>query len=255
MLRKDLWKIRRKDNSFVYLNDKEALLVESEPWIENEILEELELIRKPKLIIIDGVDGVGKTSVVTRVKEQLEKEGSKVIWNKFKRKRCDREEFKEPSEKYEWQFRKEVVGEINRRLVTYKNENWIITDKSPYSEYFYNKTKEFERGLILPYENYLLDREIFKYKEIIDCATVIFLENENSWNNYYERESKVDTNKLSYPIMSKEDYKSMEKSFKEFQSIYRDTKKYRNIKIRNDSISWEKVYKAIKELSDEESFI
>ena len=72
----------------------------------------------PKLIIIDGVDGVGKTSVVEKIIKEFEKEQEKVIWNKFKRRRSDKEEFEVPSKEYEWKFRREVVAEINKRLVT-----------------------------------------------------------------------------------------------------------------------------------------
>ena len=35
-----------------------------------------------------------------------------------------------------------------------------------------------------------MEKEIFKYKTIIENAIVIFLKNENCWNNYYNRESK-----------------------------------------------------------------
>ena len=40
----------------------------------------------------------------------------------------------------EWLFWKQVVEEINRRIVTYDDEDIIILDKLPYSEYFYQRT-------------------------------------------------------------------------------------------------------------------
>src|SRR5579862_4762063 len=109
--------------------------------LEKVLLRDLKREKKPQLVIIDGVDGVGKTSIVKKLIEQLEKEGDKVIFNTFKRRREDKEEFKIPSEEYEWKFRKEVVEQINRRLVTYTDEDWIIVDKSPYSkngQWFYS---------------------------------------------------------------------------------------------------------------------
>lgn len=47
--------------------------------------------------------------------------------------------------------------------------------------------------MITPYDNYRMEKEIFEYKDItIDNAIVIFLENDNSWKNYIERETKKD---------------------------------------------------------------
>jgi thymidylate kinase len=247
----DKWKIRRKDDTWIYFNNKEALLLDLSLnlKIEEEILQKLRMKRKPQVIIIDGVDGVGKSTIVKRIKEKLEEDGDRVRFNTFKRRRNDKEEFKEQTKEYEWKFRKEVVEEINKRIVTYKDEEWIIIDKSPYSEYYYQKTKEFDRGLITAYGNHLMEKEIFKYKEIIDNAIVIFLENEECWNNYYNREIKKN-NESSYKMLNEKEYRSMVKSFAENQDVYEDTRKYKKIEIRNDDESWEKVYKAIETLMD-----
>src|SRR5579862_2455130 len=210
--------------------------------LEKVLLRDLKREKKPQLVIIDGVDGVGKTSIVKKLIEQLEKEGDKVIFNTFKRKREDKEEFLIPSEEYEWKFRKEVVEQINRRLVTYTDEDWIIVDKSPYSEYFYQKTKEFDRGLILPHGNHEIEKEIFRHKEIVDNAIVIFLENKECWNNYYNREVKKQIGSTSYEMLSEKDYKSMAKTFEDHQHVYNDTQKYSKIEIKNDTESWKRVY-------------
>src|SRR5436305_4762663 len=131
-----------------WYSGKEALLLNLGKVIEKEIKKEMGIKRKPKIIIIDGVDGVGKSSIVEKLIEKFEKNGKKVIFNTFKRRRSDNGRFKEPREETEWEFRKEVVEQINRRMIEYEDEDVIILDKSPYSEYFYQRTKSFDRGLI-----------------------------------------------------------------------------------------------------------
>jgi len=141
-------KIKLRDGTWKIVPTKAALLMNINKDVKKELLKELHLIKIPKLIIIDGVDGVGKTTIVENIIKQLQSEGDSVIYNKFKRRRSDNDNFKTPTKEYEWVFRKEVVQEINRRMITYTNEDWIIIDKSPYSEYFYQKVKEFDRKLI-----------------------------------------------------------------------------------------------------------
>ena len=166
-------------------------------------------------------------------------------FNTFKRRRNDDERFKEPSKEYEWLFRKQVVEEINRRMIEFDDEDIIILDKSPYSEYFYQKTKSFDRGLISPYGNHKMEKEIFRYKDIIDNAVVIFLENDECWKNYIGRETKKNGkgHKSSYNTLNEEEYMDMVRMFKENQDVYENREKYRNIKIKNDNKSWKKVYK------------
>ncbi|GET51668.1 hypothetical protein RIR_jg34597.t1 [Rhizophagus irregularis DAOM 181602=DAOM 197198] len=74
---------------------------------------------QPILIIIDGVDGVGKTTIVENIIRKIEAQNLKIIFNTFKRRRGDNKLFETPTIKYEWMFRKEVVEQINKRLVTY----------------------------------------------------------------------------------------------------------------------------------------
>src|SRR5215469_7645507 len=225
-------KIKLRDGTWKVVSPKAALLMNINQEVKEELLKELHLFKVPKLIIIDGVDGVGKTTIVENIIKQLQSEGDSVVYNKFKRRRGDNDSFKTPTKEYEWVFRKEVVQEINRRMITYNNEDWIIIDKSPYSEYFYQKVKEFDRKLITPYGNHLMEHEIFNYKEIIDNAIVIFLENDECWNNYYNREIKKgnEGHRTLYNTLSQKEYLSMVKSFKENQSIYDNTKRYKKIK-------------------------
>jgi hypothetical protein len=124
----------------------------------------------------------------------------------------------------------------------------IILDKSPYCEYFYQKTKSFDRGLITPEGNHEMEKEIFRYKKLIDEAIVVFLENDKCWENYIGRETKKGNggHKSSYDTLKEGEYMDMVKMFKEHQNIYMGTKKYSKVKIKNDKKSWEKVYKEIK---------
>ena len=106
------------------------------------------------------------------------------------------------------------------------------------------------RGLISPYGNHKMEKEIFKYKDIIDNAVVIFLENDECWENYIGRETKKNEkgHKSSYNTLNEEEYMDMVKMFREYQNIYENEEKYRNIKIKNDDKSWKKVYKQVEKL-------
>ncbi|RIA83662.1 hypothetical protein C1645_742892 [Glomus cerebriforme] len=245
----------RRWDDIKYFNDKEAVLLDLEDEIEKELLKKLGWKNKPQIIIIDGVDGVGKSTVVENMIKQVEKEGLKVRFNTFKRRRNDDERFKELSKKYEWLFRKQVVEEINRRIVEFTNEDVIILDKLLYCEYFYQKTKSFNRGYISPYGNHRMEKEIFKYKKIIDNAIIIFLENKECWNNYIGRETKKNNrgHKASYEILNEKEYMDMVKIFKEHQNIYENEGKYRKVEIKNDNKSWEKVYKQVERLLKEQN--
>ena len=129
-------------------------------------------------------------------------------------------------------------------MIEYDDEDVIITDKSPYSEYFYQRTKSFDRGLINPQGNSKMEEEIFRYKDIIDNAIIIFLKNKQSWNNYYEREKKIIN--LSYEMMNKDVYIEMENMFKKYQSLYDGNTKYSQVEIKNDNHSWKNVYKEVE---------
>ncbi|EXX52813.1 hypothetical protein RirG_249720 [Rhizophagus irregularis DAOM 197198w] len=148
----------------------------------------------------------------------------------------------------EWKFRKEVVEQINRRMLEYDEDtDIIILDKSPYCEYYYQKTKSFDRGLITPHGNHEMEKEIFRLKETIDKSIVIFLEKDGDvcWKNYIGRETKK-MEKSSYPTLKKDEYLDMVKMFKENQSVYKDTKRYSRVKVKNDDNSWRKVFKEVE---------
>ncbi|GBB86909.1 hypothetical protein RclHR1_13360006 [Rhizophagus clarus] len=176
----------------------EALLLKLGEKTRENLLKKMNRKSVPQLIIIDGVDGIGKTTIVQNLIKKFEDQGLKVINNTFKRRRNDNPKFIKPTMKYEWLFRKEVVQQINRRIITYDKQDIILLDKSPYCEYFYQKTKSFNRGYITPYGNYRMKEEIFRYKDIIDNVIVIFLENKSCWENYYKRETKKDEEDINH---------------------------------------------------------
>ncbi|GET60416.1 ribonuclease H-like domain-containing protein [Rhizophagus irregularis DAOM 181602=DAOM 197198] len=203
---------------------------------------------QPEIVIIDGVDGLGKTSIVQNLIKEWEKQGLKVRFNTYKRRRKDKDEFHESKMDTEWKFRKEVVEQINRRMLEYDEDtDIIILDKSPYCEYYYQKTKSFDRGLITPHGNHEMEKEIFRLKETIDKSIVIFLEKDGDvcWKNYIGRETKK-TEKSSYPTLKKDEYLDMVKMFEENQSVYKDTKRYSRVKVKNDNSSWRKVFKEVE---------
>ena len=88
---------------------------------------------------------------------------------------------------------------------------------------------------------------MFKYKDIIDNAIVIFLENDTCWKYYIGRENKQsnDEHKSSYKTLKEHEYMEMVKMFKEYQTIYENKKKYKAVKIQNDDKSWKIVYNEI----------
>jgi len=248
---KDKWHFisytKNPNFEFKYFTDNEAMLLKLGEETKEILLKRNNRKAQPILIIIDGVDGVGKTTIVENIIKRIKAQNLKIIFNTFKRRRGDNKQFETPTIKYEWMFRKEVVEQINKRLVTYTDEDIIIVDKSPYCEYFYQKTSSFDRGIIRPFGNFRMEQEIFKYKDIIDNAIVIFLENDACWNNYIGRELKKSDggHKSSYDTLKKHEYMEMVKMFKQHQMIYEDKKKYKAVKIQNDDKSWKIVYNEI----------
>ncbi|GES77336.1 putative integrase core domain protein [Rhizophagus clarus] len=200
--------------------DKKAILLKLEEKIKKKLLKRLRLRKEPQVIIIDGVDGVGKSTVVENIVKDLEREEKKIIFNKFKRRRQDDKRFEKPNKRYEWLFRKQVVEEINRRIIKYRDKD----------------TKSFDRGLITPYGNHKMEEKIFKYKNIVDNAIIIFLENNRCWENYIGRENKKrnEEHKTSYETLDEESYREMMEKFQINQHLYEDVEKYKKVKIEND---------------------
>ncbi|GBB97342.1 hypothetical protein RclHR1_02970017 [Rhizophagus clarus] len=220
----------------------EALLLKLGEKTKENLLREMPRKSVPQLIIINGVDSVGKTTIVQNLIKKFEDQGLKVINNTFKRKRNDNPKFIKPTMKYEWLFRKKVVQQINRRIITYDKQDIILLDKSPYCEYFYQKTKSFDRGYITPYGNHQMKEEIFRYKDIIDNAIVIFLENKSCWENYYKRETKKDNgrHKSSYETLKKGEYLDMldllRMNINKYNEVYENINKYPKYQIIDERL-------------------
>ena len=89
----------------------------------------------------------------------------------------------------------------------------------------------------------MIEQEIFRYKEVIDNAIVIFLENDKCWKNYIKRENKklIPT---SYNTLTKKEYQQMVQSFTQnYKKLYKHSTK---VQIKNDEKSWKRVYDEIK---------
>jgi hypothetical protein len=111
-------KIKKRWDEINYFTDKEAMLLNLDEKTEEILLKRLNREKKPQLIIIDGVDGVGKSTVVENLMKQLEeKDGLKITFNKFKRRRNDDKRFEKPTKKYEWLFRRYYLTQCS--LVAY----------------------------------------------------------------------------------------------------------------------------------------
>src|SRR5947199_5688063 len=77
-----------------WMNKKELMLRKMTKKTQKKILKKENREKLPILIIIDGVDAVGKTTVVENTIKQLNKEG-KCVFNRHKRRREDKELFKD----------------------------------------------------------------------------------------------------------------------------------------------------------------
>ncbi|PKK56975.1 hypothetical protein RhiirC2_798916 [Rhizophagus irregularis] len=58
--------------------------------------------------------------------------------------------------------------------------------------------------------------------------------------------------KSSYPTLKEDEYLNMVKMFEENQSVYKDTKRYGRVKVKNDNSSWRKVFKEVEKWRKEE---
>src|SRR5204863_6003473 len=108
-----------------WMNKKELMLRKMTKETQKKILKKENREKLPILIIIDGVDAVGKTTVVENTRKQLNKEGT-CVFNRCKRRREDKELFKVTKIETEYIFRKEVVEQINKRMIDYKDDTDYI---------------------------------------------------------------------------------------------------------------------------------
>lgn len=71
-------------NEYKWFTDNDALLLKLGKETENLLLKRNNRKMKPILIIIDGVDGVGKTTIVKNLIKKFKESGLKVVFNTFK---------------------------------------------------------------------------------------------------------------------------------------------------------------------------
>jgi len=75
-----------------WIDRNELMLRKSTKKSQQEILAKERREKLPILIVIDGVDGVGKTNVVENVRKQIKEDyKEECIFNTFKRRREDKE--------------------------------------------------------------------------------------------------------------------------------------------------------------------
>src|SRR6266542_1860010 len=150
----------------------------------NEYLQKKFLLKKlPRLLVIEGADGSGKTTIIRKLKEELRQKGLKYLHNETKRRRKENETLLE--------FREGVTNRRNQNLIEglihrIKHEGGckiVITDKSPYVEFFYQKTK-WNHERLNTYESHQLMKKVFASSEVIDASLIIHLKNPEAWNNY-----------------------------------------------------------------------
>jgi ADP-ribose pyrophosphatase YjhB (NUDIX family)/adenylate kinase family enzyme len=197
------------------------------------IKKELQIERIPKLIMIEGVDGCGKTTIANEIIEKIGNE--KCIFNRqTKTDKYDPFKFKRKDAEYhnynEAQFRQAVVQALNRRIEFVDGKQpFIIVDKSPYSEILYQKTESFVeyRTKISSEEWKGIEKECLKHKDIIDNAYVMVIQRpcKACFEKYYQREI-IKKESTSYPTLNEDRYIDMWNSFYEnIPELYKDCKK------------------------------
>ncbi len=209
----------------------------------NEYLQRKFLLKKLlRLLVIEGADGSGKTTIIRKLKEELKRRGLKYLHNEIKRRRQENETLLE--------FREGVTNRRNQNLIEglihrIKHEGGceiVITDKSPYVEFFYQKTK-WNHERLNTYKSHQLMKKVFASSEVIEASLAIHLKNSEAWNNYIRWEETLKDK--SFETMSRETYQLMKANFEKYAP-----KLYKNhifVQIQNDENSWKKVWKIIEE--------
>ncbi len=206
--------------------------------LEYYIKQELQIQTIPKLIIIEGVDGCGKTTLANEIIQEIGEENvtfnRRTIFNKYDAFKFTRKDANHYGYN-EAQFRQAVVQSINRRIEFVNGKQpFIILDKTPYSEIFYKRTESFKeyQTRISTQEWEAIERECLKHKDIIDNAHIIVLQKPDNecFEKYYQREINKDS-QSSYQILDQQKYLDMYNSFYEnIPNLYKDCKKVQYIR-------------------------
>ena len=206
--------------------------------LEYYIKQELQIQTIPKLIIIEGVDGCGKTTLANEIIQKIGEENvtfnRRTIFNKYDAFKFTRRDANHHGYN-EAQFRQAVVQSINRRIEFIDGKQpFIILDKTPYSEIFYKETEPLrirDQTEISNQEWEEIKKECLKHKDIIDNAYIIILKRpyEECFRKYFQREINKDR-QSSYEILDKHTYLDMYVSFYEnIPNLYKDCKKIQYI--------------------------
>jgi len=224
----------------VYTEDK-VMLMESIDSIREYLERKFDLKHLPRLLIFEGADGTGKTTIIEKIKRKMEEKGLGYSHNKNKVRRSEGESMLSFRERVTEQRNQDIMEGYMKKIINGEDCAFVITDKSPYVEYFYQKTKWNHERLDI-FQNHQLEKKIFELKSVIDSAIVIHLKNDKAWENYINREDKI-VNK-SFETMSQETYKQMKENFEKFApKLY---KHHFFVKIENDENSWRRVWDIIK---------
>jgi thymidylate kinase len=207
--------------------------------LEYYIKQELQIQTIPKLIMIEGVDACGKTTLANEIIKQIGKNNvtfnRRTIFNEYDAFKFTRKDANDYGYN-EAQFRQAVVQSINRRIEFIDGKQpFIIMDKTPYSEIFYRDTESLkirDQTSISNQKWKEIEKECLKHKDIIDNAFIIMLQRpyEECFRKYFQREINKDK-QSSYQTLDKHIYLDMYNSFYEnIPNLYKDCKKVQYIR-------------------------
>lgn len=240
---KDLIHIRDtepdKHSPWIHKPLTEIMLLPIINSLEYYIKQELQIQTIPKLIIIEGVDACGKTTLANEIIKQIGKNNvtfnRRTIFNEYDAFKFTRKDANDYGYN-EAQFRQAVVQSINRRIEFIDGKQpFIIMDKTPYSEIFYRDTESLkirDQTSISNQEWEEIEKECLKHKDIIDNAFIIMLQRpyEECFRKYFQREINKDR-QSSYQILDQHIYLDMYNSFYEnIPNLYKDCKKVQYIR-------------------------
>jgi thymidylate kinase/ADP-ribose pyrophosphatase YjhB (NUDIX family) len=236
------YKIPYEEDQWKIYNEAKVLLMDNIDSINEYLKRKYQLKVLPRLLIIEGSDGSGKTTNLEKIKQEFQRRKIGFLHNTKKRRKYPGEAMLD--------FRKAVVKQRNENLTEGLLEcikagiicQFIIVDKSPYVEYFYQKTN-WDHERLEGFEQFLLEKQIFELKDVLDAAFVIHLRNPFAWANYYNREQTIE--EKSFKTMSYETYKQMKRNFEEYApKLY---KEHIFAHVLNNEEAWKTIWKIIEE--------
>ena len=222
-----------KQSPWIHKPLTEIMLLPVIGSLEYYVKKELQIQTIPKLILIEGIDGCGKTTLIENIMNKLGQQScefnTRTKFNKY-----DPFKFTRKDANYhnynEGQFRQAVVQSINRRIEYVDGKKpYILADKSPYAEIFYQRTESFieYQTRINPKQWKNVEKECMKHKDIIDNAYVFVIKRprKQCFEKYFLRETQKVCN-TSYLTLDQQKYDDMYKSFyNNISELYKDCHK------------------------------